>query len=984
MGLVGNLVARLKLDKTHYSSGLKTADTEARGFSSSGSKAFGAFKVAAVAAFAAVSAAVIKSVKDAAEYENTLANISTMVALDVVPTMAIFNDALLEQSKLLGEDTQSLGKGLYDILSAGITDTADALHVLETSAIAAKAGITDTGVAADALTTIINAYGMEAGDAMSVSDLLFTVVQRGKTTFNQLAPAIGRVATIASQAGVDIEEMGAALSIMTRNGISTDESVTALRATIMGFLKPSEELAATFGENAIQTRGFTEVMKELGELPPDMIAKLFPNVRGMLGVITAAKEMTTETQYFIDTLSGGTPTMDAFAKQTDTFNFKWGQFTQTIKAVGIEAGQKVLPGLTDVIEALTEVANDNAETFQNVGTAISEVLRFAGNLIKTLSDLGAEAENTGKKFNFFDSLMKLGGTGFRILGSVIDVMKGVSDELEENATAHLDAADAAKAQRDELNTLLTRYEELRKNVKNLSKEEISEIVNIGRKIKEYKGLVRYTDGYTGTLVLNTKAIADHNKELAKTEYAEILKQMDKTKQGTKEFTELKKRATEIQKQYNVLNRSSEDLEIEAADAAKKAAEEKKKAKEEELKVLEEINKRKLEEEKRLAEKNAEIQEEFRREQLSIREKEIEDIEKQKEIYIAAGVDRVEAERQAQEQIKEIIDQYPTDIEIAYNEAQEKRKEAQEKRKEEIERQIELERKKTDALLELYGTDEERFMESINRKAEEYSRLLEEDFDATKWITDQKEEYIRGKVEESRNLKEKAAKIVAKANEAAAKKTKEAWKKAYDTIKATINIAISSITGTVGAYYDMQEAEIDANVKDQKKAEKEKAKLARDQFNFNKIATVVQIGISTIEAAMKTYAMLGWPFGIAGAAIVGSLGAAQAGMVLATKPPPLPSFNRGGKVEGMAGIDNNIARVSNGEFIVNSSDAQKNMDVLEDINSGGSGVSVTLAPTTINIMTPDERIIGTADLEYIKEQSRLGGIIIHPRAIKAIV
>lgn len=309
--------------------------------------------------------------------------------------------------------------------------------------------------------------------------------------------------------------------------------------------------------------------------------------------------------------------------------------------------------------------------------------------------------------------------------------------------------------------------------------------------------------------------------------------------------------------------------------------------------------------------------------------------------IQAKKKQVEEEKQAKEELSN------DEVEIV-----------REKTKEEIE----LERKRIDALLELYGTDEEQFIESINRKAEEYKLLLGDEFDSAKWTADQIAAYKKKKEDEAAEY---------------------AKKKLQERIQL-IQLFTNSIMGTVGAYFDMQKAEIDANVEDEKKAEMEKAKLARDQFNFNKVATLVQIGISTAEAIMKAFAMLGPIGGAIASGVIGALAAAQAGFVIAQKPPPLPAYDRGGVVGGMEGVDKNLAYVSKGEFIVNKRDAAKNMGVLENINSGGSGISVSMAPTTINIMTSDERIIGSADLEYITEQSRLGGIIIHPRAIKAIV
>ena len=85
-----------------------------------------------------------------------------------------------------GESTEALTNGLYDILSASIP-AEKALDVLTVAVKAAKAGMTDTATAADAITTVLNSYGLSAGRAQDVSDLLFTVVKRGKLTFADLS-----------------------------------------------------------------------------------------------------------------------------------------------------------------------------------------------------------------------------------------------------------------------------------------------------------------------------------------------------------------------------------------------------------------------------------------------------------------------------------------------------------------------------------------------------------------------------------------------------------------------------------------------------------------------------------------------------------------------------------------------------------------------------------------------------------------------------
>src|ERR671918_86576 len=102
------------------------------------------------------------------------------------------SNAVLEMSTRLPQSAQVLAKGLYDIGSSGFYG-ADALKILEVSAIAASAGMTDTATASKAIVGVLNAYGLEAEDAAHVSDVLFTTVELGVITFEELTRQLGDV-----------------------------------------------------------------------------------------------------------------------------------------------------------------------------------------------------------------------------------------------------------------------------------------------------------------------------------------------------------------------------------------------------------------------------------------------------------------------------------------------------------------------------------------------------------------------------------------------------------------------------------------------------------------------------------------------------------------------------------------------------------------------------------------------------------------------
>jgi len=120
--------------------------------------------------------------------------------------------AVQDLAENIGVDQIKIARGLYQTLSAGITDASDALTVLDVSSRAAIAGLTDTQVAVNAITTAMNAYEFSANDAERISDIFFETVKRGKLRFEDLSNALSRPIAFASQLGVGLEEVTAGLA----------------------------------------------------------------------------------------------------------------------------------------------------------------------------------------------------------------------------------------------------------------------------------------------------------------------------------------------------------------------------------------------------------------------------------------------------------------------------------------------------------------------------------------------------------------------------------------------------------------------------------------------------------------------------------------------------------------------------------------------------------------------------------------------------
>jgi len=310
-------------------------------------------------AFLGLSASMGGAVYAAAALEKQLANVSTMLDSKSLPIMEQYKDAIQKMSIVFGESTQTLSKGLYDILSASIPPN-KALGVLAVSAKAAAAGLTDTGVAADAITTVLNAYGYSAEMASVVSDKLFAIIKRGKTTFAELAPSIGNVAATAAKAGLSLDELGAAIATLTRAGIKTDEAITAVNGVLRVFLKAQDqakEMARKYGveltTQTLKTKGLLGVMRELNKIRAEDLALIFPEIRGLKGITAALGDAKGYMEdYKLMTESTGL-TQEAFEKQTRTLIHAFNQLKESARFLAVQIGELYQPTVLQWIKDLT-------------------------------------------------------------------------------------------------------------------------------------------------------------------------------------------------------------------------------------------------------------------------------------------------------------------------------------------------------------------------------------------------------------------------------------------------------------------------------------------------------------------------------------------------------------------------------------------------------------------------------------------------------
>jgi len=387
---LAKLYVTIAADTKKLTAGLAMAKGEIAKTTAGMGASFQTMGIAMVAAGAVITAAFGLTIKSAMDFEAELAQVSTMLDSVSMKHMPEFKSGLQSLAMEFGESTSTLSKGLYDILSASI-EPSKALDVLAVASKAATAGITDTGVAADAITTIINSYGLEAEDAGKVSDQLFAIVKRGKTTFAQLAPAIGTVAATANMAGLSFEDLGASIATITRAGINTNAAMTAINGVLKAFLKPQEKAvtaAKQFGlelnTTTLKTIGLTGVMEKLKDATAEELAAIFGSIRGLKGMAAALGDVE---GYMVDynlLLNSAGLSQEAFEKQSATLKFQLGKVKQSFVILFQTIGEKFIP-VMKAVSAILIKATGSMKKFMDAHPKLTKAI------VLVVSALGALA-----------------------------------------------------------------------------------------------------------------------------------------------------------------------------------------------------------------------------------------------------------------------------------------------------------------------------------------------------------------------------------------------------------------------------------------------------------------------------------------------------------------------------------------------------------------------------------------------------------------
>ena len=344
------------------------------------------------------------SVSAAASFEEAMSEVQALTGA----TGSEF-DALSEQAQELGASTRysatEASNAMSELASAGFT-TSEIMSAMPGLLDLAASGNVDLATAAGIASSTLRGFGLEASETAHVSDVLAEAAARTNAGITDTGEAMKYIAPVASAMGISIEEVTAAIGLLSNAGIQGGQAGTVLRSALSRLASPSAEAAELMGQlgfNAYDAQGKMLPLKDIignletatagltDEQKQNAIVTIFGQeaMSGMLALTAAGPAQLEELTNSLENCDGSASKM----AKTMQNNLK-GKVTElksALEGAGIAIGEKLIPALTNGVKKITEVVSafNNLDEgtqksivkFGLVAAAIGPVVTIAGKLV---------------------------------------------------------------------------------------------------------------------------------------------------------------------------------------------------------------------------------------------------------------------------------------------------------------------------------------------------------------------------------------------------------------------------------------------------------------------------------------------------------------------------------------------------------------------------------------------------------------------------
>jgi len=434
--IVGDLKARLGLDKTKFDKGIDEAEKRGNKFGSAMKKLGGI--LAGAFAFHKIAQGITKFIQKNTEFGQSLANLSAI-------TGAVGKDLdyYSQQAKKIGRTTTlsaSQAVKAFELMGSArpeLLKNKEALAaVTEQAVILAEASGLELTEATNALAKSMNQFNIPAGKAADVINILAAGSKAGAEAIPGLAEGIKWMGTSASMANISLEQSVALIETLAEKGLSGAESGAQLRNVILKLQSGAEDTNPAIV-------GMSTALENLNK--KNLSAAKLTEMFGLRNQQAAAILIQNVDKFksYTEAVTGTNIAYEQQAKKVDTVQGRWKGLMSVIEGITLQGegfNNTIKEGLVWMTNKIPEVA----KVFNSIKGAIVSVINYFIDLYNESTAFRGIIE--GIKFTFrtvFDYIkmqIRTVVSAFTGLGKILkDVFTGNWKEIKVHAKEAFDA-----------------------------------------------------------------------------------------------------------------------------------------------------------------------------------------------------------------------------------------------------------------------------------------------------------------------------------------------------------------------------------------------------------------------------------------------------------------------------------------------------------------------------------------------------------------
>lgn len=295
-----------------------------------------------------------------------------------------------------GRDTGDINKALFE-LQGTFGDTAKAMTVLEASGQLAVGGFTNIFDASQAISSVLKGLKLDVSESANVANALKIGADQGRASVGEFAKSISGVTPTISAFRVDLREANAALAVLTNQGYTTGEAVTALSRILFAIGAPTvraqkymEELAKQMGiakidfvRNKDGVADLFATLQQFTSISPDLFRRIFGGseviTKGIIGLTDHMGELRTKID---EAVAGGNNLKDAQTLAGTGITQVWKEAQQTIQYFAdtlgamIAKNPEILRSIREIQRSFTSVTGSilaNKKELETLITAFAKL-----------------------------------------------------------------------------------------------------------------------------------------------------------------------------------------------------------------------------------------------------------------------------------------------------------------------------------------------------------------------------------------------------------------------------------------------------------------------------------------------------------------------------------------------------------------------------------------------------------------------------------